>query len=110
MDLADFPHLKELDLYGTAVTGDVRDIGEDDFSDLESLALPESVHGGVCYTFQLISEVPSTMQAIHLLLQRNPTLFDEYWLSRAFAWSLSGQSPDWYAGGIGNQSPPFAHW
>ncbi|KAK1734531.1 hypothetical protein QTG54_014779 [Skeletonema marinoi] len=53
MDLADFPHLKELDLYGTAVTGDVRDIGEDDFSDLESLALPESVHGGVFTRFSL---------------------------------------------------------
>ncbi len=52
MDLADFPHLKELvfdntayagDEYfrATAVTGDIRDIGENDFSSLEVLTLPK---------------------------------------------------------------------
>ena len=46
--------------------------------------------------FQHVSEVPSTMQAIHLLLQRNPTLFDQYLLPVAFRWSLSEDSPDWY--------------
>jgi hypothetical protein len=43
MDLADFPHLKELDLEGTAVTGDIRDIGKNDFSSLEHLKLPHGV-------------------------------------------------------------------
>ena len=32
MDLADFPYLKKLDLGLTDVTGDIRDIGENDFS------------------------------------------------------------------------------
>lgn len=35
MDLADFPHLKELGLEETGVTGDIRDIGDNDFSSLE---------------------------------------------------------------------------
>ncbi len=43
MDLADFPHLKELDLCGTAVTGDIRDIGDNDFSSLEDLYLPKGL-------------------------------------------------------------------
>ena len=99
MDLADFPRLKKLDLwhrYDTAVTGDVRDIGEDDFPALESLLLPATVCGGMYYEFQLISEVPSFMQAIHLLLQRTPTLFREDLLLRAFSWCLSLDSPDCY--------------
>jgi len=96
MDLADFPRLKVLELWDTATTGDVRDIGEDDFPALESLGLPTTVCGGMYYEFQLISEVPSFMQAIHLLLQRTPTLFEEDLLLRAFCWCLSKRSPDWY--------------
>jgi len=34
MDLADSPHLKELNLFGSDVTGDIRDIGQNDFSSL----------------------------------------------------------------------------
>ena len=45
MDLADFPHLEELYLRYTAVTGDIRDIAENDFSSLESLSLPKGVYG-----------------------------------------------------------------
>eukprot|EP00985_Skeletonema_marinoi_P011912 scaffold5641_cov86-Skeletonema_marinoi.AAC.6 len=45
MDLADFPRLKVLELWDTATTGDVRDIGEDDFPALESLGLPTTVCG-----------------------------------------------------------------
>eukprot|EP00984_Skeletonema_dohrnii_P037380 scaffold39397_cov233-Skeletonema_dohrnii-CCMP3373.AAC.2 len=96
MDLADFPRLKVLGLWGTATTGDVRDIDEDDFPALESLGLPTTVCGGMYYEFQLISEVPSFMQAIHLLLQRTPTLFKEDLLTRAFGWCLSLDSPDRY--------------
>eukprot|EP00984_Skeletonema_dohrnii_P025874 scaffold15094_cov223-Skeletonema_dohrnii-CCMP3373.AAC.4 len=108
MDLADFPGLTVLNLVHTSVTGDVRDIGEYDFSALDSLALPRTVHGGFGYKFHRISDVPDFMHTIHILLQRIPTLFREIWLSRALFWSLSEDSPDWYAGGIGNQSPPFA--
>ncbi len=46
MDLADFPHLKELDLRWTNVTGDIRDIRENDFPVMEYLFLPRGVHGG----------------------------------------------------------------
>ena len=43
MDLADFPHLKKLDLYKTAVKGDIRDISHTDFPSLERLILPKGV-------------------------------------------------------------------
>ena len=98
MDLADFPHLRELSLIDTAVTGDIRDISGSDFPALESIYLPLTVAGGVDYEFQHISEVPSFMHTIHLLLQRTqPRLrFDLQTLSLAFYWKLSRDSPDWY--------------
>jgi len=37
------------------------------------------------------------MHTIHLILQRNPTLFKKYSLPKAFAWTLSRHSPDWYS-------------
>jgi hypothetical protein len=109
MDLADFPHMKELNLRSTSVTGDIRDMRENDFQALESLSLPEGVHGGFCYKIQHISDVPSLMQAIHILLQRSPTLFEKNnFLSRAFLWSLAEDSHDWYAWeGRARESPPF---
>ncbi len=45
MDLADFPHLKALNLNKTAVTGDIRDISKNDFSSLKELLLPTTVYG-----------------------------------------------------------------
>jgi len=97
MDLADFPHLRMLDLSYTNVTGDIRDIGENHFPALESLFLPKSVYGGRCYDFRNISDVPSVIHAVHLLLQRSPTMFDRYdSLSRGFDWMLKADSPDWY--------------
>ena len=78
MDLTDFPHLEELCLRGTKVTGHIRDIGESDFPALEeSLALPDTVHGGQWYKFQRISEVPSFMHTMHVLLKRIPSLFSD---------------------------------
>jgi hypothetical protein len=67
MDLADFPHLKELDLYGTAVIGDIRDIGENHFSSLEYLYLPKGVYGGSGYEFLRISDAPDVVRAVYLL-------------------------------------------
>eukprot|EP00984_Skeletonema_dohrnii_P035026 scaffold34598_cov85-Skeletonema_dohrnii-CCMP3373.AAC.2 len=96
MDLADVPRLKELNLEHTKVTGDIRDIGKDGFPALESLRLPKTVHGGFGYEFQLISDVPSFMHTIHLLLQRTPRLFEQDWLSYAFNWKLSEDSANWY--------------
>jgi len=111
MDLADCPRLTVLNLDHTSVTGDVRDIGENDFPTLESLDLPRTVCGGVGYEFQLISEVPSFMQAIYLLLQRTPTLFEKETLRIAFYWRLAGRilecSPDFYDFESSCPFPPF---
>jgi hypothetical protein len=112
MDLAEFPSLKWLDLRGTAVAGDIRDIrdiGEHDFPALEHLLLPNTVQGGIGYQFQLISDVPSFMHAIHLLLRRSPTLFGYGGLP---SWTLSENSTDWYEydweDETGSPLPPFA--
>ena len=67
MDLADFPHLKQLNLESTAVTGDIRDIGLSDFPSLEELDLPKGVYGGKGYELQLISDAPDLMRAVYLL-------------------------------------------
>jgi hypothetical protein len=125
MDLADFPRLKNLDLRSTTnVRGDIRDIGEHDFPVLGSLFLPKSVCGGIEYEFEHVADVSNFMQAIHLLLQRSPTIFGESdlrlradtsklfveeseLLSKAFNWTLSKDSPDWYDWEIGCPPPPF---
>ena len=46
MHLADFPRLECLNLLGTAVTGNIWDIGTKDFLKLEYLRLPHTVIGG----------------------------------------------------------------
>jgi hypothetical protein len=103
MDLADFPHLKELNLEGTAVTGDIRDIGDDDFSSLERLILPETVYGGRFYEFQRISDAPELMRAVYLLNKQRPALlYIESWFA-----SLSEDSPDWYEAVDEEDTPPF---
>jgi hypothetical protein len=90
MDLADFPHLKELYLEDTAVTGDIRDIGENDFVSLKRLELPKSVYGGNEYEFQRISDGPDLIRAAYLLNKQHPSL-QYYWTGH-----LSEDSPDWY--------------
>jgi hypothetical protein len=95
MDLADFPHLKELFLDNTAVTGDIRDIGDNDFSSLEKLGLPKGVYGGGGYVLQSISDGHDLAAAVYLLHKQRPTLLDNdgmmSWYGR-----LSKDSPDWY--------------
>jgi hypothetical protein len=96
MDLVDLPHLKELFLAGTTVTGDIRDIGENDFSSLEKqLTLPESVLGAYGCKMQRISDGPGLAAAVYLLEKQRPTLLDDdgmmSWYGR-----LSKDSPDWY--------------
>ena len=104
MDLAHFPHLQKLDLWGTDVTGDIRDIREHDFPAMEDLRLPSNMVGGRVYDFQRKSDVPSFMQSIYPLLKRTPSLFD---LTESFRWWLSEESPDWYEYGISTPKPPF---
>jgi hypothetical protein len=92
MDLADFPHLEELNLLYTEVKGDIRDIGENDFSSLECLALPNGVYGGVGYELQLISDAPDLVRAVYLLKKQHPALkMDKDWYA-----VLSDGSPDSY--------------
>jgi hypothetical protein len=91
MDLADFPHLKELDLDVTAVTGDIRDIGENDFPSLEDLDLPKGVYGGSFYELQRISDAPDLIRAVYLLKKQRPALIMSSWYGK-----LSEDSPDWY--------------
>ncbi len=107
-DLADFPRLKTLGLEGCSlVTGDIREIGENDFASLEDLDLPSSVIGVGAQDFQRISDVPSVAEAIYRLNQRNPPLVKslEY-----ISWRLSRDSPEWYAssGERGHPPPPFS--
>ena len=97
MDLADFPRLRELHLYATTVTGDIRDISGSDFPALKDIFLPKTAAGGKGFEFQTISEVPSFMQAIHLLMRRKIMPLDWTWpVSQAFRWRLSRDSSDWY--------------
>jgi hypothetical protein len=107
MDLADFPHLKVLYLDRSAVTGDIRDIGENDFSSLEELILPKSVYGGNGHELQRISDAPKLVRAVYLLSKQRPTLsMLKYW--RGY---LSRDSPDWYESAFFEDerrlSPPF---
>ena len=91
MALADFPHLKKLNLRFTAVTGDIRDIRENDFSALESLCLPSGVYGGAGYEFLRISDAPHVMSTLYSIKKQRPTLLMKDWYGE-----LSVDSPDWY--------------
>ena len=92
MDLADFPRLRELDLNCITMTGDIRDIGSNDFPMLERLSLPKTVYGGRGYKLQRISDAPELIRAVYLFKQQRPALVDiNYWCGK-----LSEDSPDWY--------------
>jgi hypothetical protein len=102
MDLADFPHLKELHLTFTAVTGDIRDIGENDFSALENLIF----EGGHWHELQRISDAPEIVRTLYLLKKQRPKLkIEDHW----YDYVLSRDSPDWYfsVGGL-DKAPPFS--
>ena len=97
IELADFPYLKKLDLWGTSITGDIRNIGRDDFPSIKTeFLLPPTVVGGCDYEFQRISDVPSFMESI-LPLLKCEHIFDAYFYRFTLNWRLSRDSPDWYA-------------
>jgi hypothetical protein len=91
MDLADFPHLKKLYLGDTAVTGDIRYIGENDFTALKNLDLPKGVYGGSGYEFRRISDAPDLIRTLYLFNKKRPILSLVNWCA-----ILSEDSPDWY--------------
>jgi hypothetical protein len=103
MDLADFPKLKHLDLRHTAVIGDIREVGEQDFSALIELALPDTVYGGTGYEFQCISDAHDIISTLYTIKKQRPTLQID-WYGK-----LSEDSPDWYEGFEGSDdTPPFS--
>ena len=108
MDLADFPHLKELNLHGTAVIGDIRDIGENDFPSLEDLMLPKGVYGGHGHELQRISDAPDLAAAVYLLKKQHPTLK----MSKRWRWHgvLSEDSPDSYVSVDGDTPPIYINF
>ena len=107
MDLADFPRLRRLDLCFTAVTGDVRDVGDHDFPNLEQLYCPSGVVGGMGHEFQHVSDVPSVIDAYQRLKERKISPFTKD--GNVYYWSLSDESPDWYEGedDLRFPRPPF---
>jgi len=103
MDLADFPHLKTLKLGETAVTGDIRDIGKNDFQSLERLSLPKTIYGGRGYELQRISDAPDLLRTVYLLKKQRPALKMKKWYGK-----LSEDSPDWYESADDDiDTPPF---
>ncbi len=88
MELADFPRLKHLALTSTPITGDIRDIGANDFKVLVGLFLPHTVYGGYGYRFQSIAEASDFMSIIYPIAKRFPLM--------NMSWKLSNESPDWY--------------
>ena len=111
MDLADFPHLTELRLDDTAVTGDIRDIGDNDFSSLEEqLILPKGVYGGASNKLQRISDGHDLVRAVYLLHKQRPILLDiKEWIEfEVVVGRLSEHSPDWYRSAASFRSAPFS--
>lgn len=92
MDLADFPHLKCLCLDETAVSGDIRDIGEHDFVALEEgeLSLPENGYGCHEFMFPAVSDVRDFFQRLDARVIRLLP-----WYYRCY---ISEESDDWYPG------------
>ena len=103
MDLADFPHLKVLSLKNTAVTGNLLDIDEHHFPQLQSLSLPDQVYGVDGYKFQRIAEMTDFIHKVYHLNQkrRNPKFLLNW------TWHLSEDSPDWYRS-LGYPQLPFS--
>ncbi len=91
MDLADFPHLNDLYLLYTPITGGIQDIGEKDFPSLKALALPNGGNGGVDQVFQRISDADDVIRIPYLFQKQRPAITLAGWYAK-----LSEDSPDWY--------------
>jgi hypothetical protein len=69
MDLADFPHLQELNLRFTAVKGDIREIHESDLSAPETLFLPGVSLVDWAMSFRTL--LMGLMSSVHSILSKN---------------------------------------
>lgn len=99
-DVADFPLLEKLNVDGTKVTGDIREIGPNDFFAVKELCLGSGVYGGG--DLERIQDAPDVMLARYYLKKRTPSLFEHR------RWSLSQESPERYEiHGHHSREPPF---
>ena len=87
-DLKDFPKLEKLNLEDTKVTGDIRNIGPQDFISMEEMDLGHNVYGGK--SFFSIREAPEIMLGWYRLKKRRPKVLDGRQIS------LSQNSSEWY--------------
>lgn len=75
MVLADFPYLQRIGIRCTNITGDIREIGSNDFVSISELFLGDGIYGNV--SFDHIDDVPGIMKAKYNLMKR-PTIFGEH--------------------------------
>jgi hypothetical protein len=75
MVLADFPYLQRIGIRCTNVTGDIREIGSDDFVSINELFLGDGIYGNL--SFDRIDDVPGIMKAKSNLMKRR-TILDEH--------------------------------
>jgi hypothetical protein len=100
-DLASMPVLEKLDVVGTQVTGDIREIGRSDFRSLKSLEVGTYVYGGG--EIKRVIDAPSIMSARHQLKKQFPDVFTSTARLR-----LSQDSPERYDyRGHHTRLPPF---
>ena len=102
-DLADFPRLEDLSLnpYMPKITGDLRELGSNDFVAIKKLDLPEQVYG--FGRVQRIADAPALMLAKYFMKKRSPLLYDR-------RWSLAEDAPErrnFDSFSWGAYSPPF---
>ncbi|KAL3934211.1 MAG: hypothetical protein SGBAC_010023 [Bacillariaceae sp.] len=98
--LAKFPRLKKVILCRTKITGNIRDIGEDDFVALASVSFPAGVYGGEI--IHRIEDAPDIMHLWHRLKRRNLGVLGH---TRR---TLASTSPQVYGfGGHASRHPPF---
>mmetsp|Transcript_43776 Transcript_43776/g.105588 ORF Transcript_43776/g.105588 Transcript_43776/m.105588 type:complete len:426 (+) Transcript_43776:47-1324(+) len=100
MSLAKFPYLEDLSLLRTKITGDIRDIGENDFVALKKVDFGGYVHGGG--DMNRIEDAADLMLARYRLKKRSHTLFEHR------RWALTENSPQRYEfHGHHSREPPF---
>ncbi|CAJ1935191.1 unnamed protein product [Cylindrotheca closterium] len=100
MSLSKFPHLEELSLLRTKITGDIRDIGDNDFVALKKVDFGGYVYGGG--HMDRIEDAADLMLARYRMKKRSPSLFVHR------RWSLIETSPQHYGfDGHHSREPPF---
>jgi len=96
-DLADFPHLKRLDLmHAKGISGSLLGIDADNddlFPVIEKLRLPDTVVGGHRYEVMHIAQGKQLIKDLLPLRRKRPGLFRDD-RNKEVYWQLSRESPD----------------